>query len=378
MLKILHTADWHVGRAFGQFDPEVSRKLARDRVSVIERIMGLAEQYGVDAVLCAGDLFDSPDPGEQWWGAVADIFRSRKHWTKPVVLLPGNHDPLMAGSIYHDQHPFRRSLPEWVHVVDRDDFSLELTAGAIVYAAPCRSTAGDRDLALSLPPRADDDARIRIGLVHGSTFDMAGYTTNFPVSKDAPMRQGLDYLAIGDTHGFREIEGSSSIPIVYPSAPEPTKFGESDAGYVAIVSFRRHGLRPSVRRERVARWTWREITVQSMVELRTLVSENLATSVVKVSLDMAVSLDEDEEVERLVCALRGTDAMSARAGAVVCDRSRLRIVATASDSLSGDLPRAVLDTAAQLQQEIAAADGDQRHRAERALVILKRLLREVL
>jgi DNA repair exonuclease SbcCD nuclease subunit len=72
MLKILHTADWHVGRLFDrQFDAEVAAKLARERLCVIDRILGLAHQYDVDAVLCAGDLFDSPNPGDAWWRELA-------------------------------------------------------------------------------------------------------------------------------------------------------------------------------------------------------------------------------------------------------------------------------------------------------------------
>src|SRR5207302_257632 len=110
MLKILHTADWHVGRSFGQFEPDDARKLARDRLSVIDRILGLADQYDVDAVLCAGDLFDSPCPEEDWWVSLAASFRRQKTWKRPVVLLPGNHDPLMENSVYHESHRFRRDL----------------------------------------------------------------------------------------------------------------------------------------------------------------------------------------------------------------------------------------------------------------------------
>ena len=152
MLKILHTADWHVGRSFiKQFRPDDARKLAQDRLCVVEEILGRANQYGVDAVLCAGDLFDSPDPGEVWWRGLAAKFRRWKTWTRPVVLLPGNHDPLTLDSVYSKSHPFRRELPQWVHIVDRDDFQLELSHDAVVYAAPCRSKAGDKDLAMSLP-----------------------------------------------------------------------------------------------------------------------------------------------------------------------------------------------------------------------------------
>jgi DNA repair exonuclease SbcCD nuclease subunit len=142
VLKLLHTADWHVGRSFGQFEPVEARKLDRDRLSVIDRILGLADQYDVHAVLCAGDLFDRPDSDEPWWRGLADSFTRRRTWTRPVVLLPGNHDPLTSESVYSGHHPFRRSLPEWVQVADRENFQLELPHDAVVYAAPCQSTAG--------------------------------------------------------------------------------------------------------------------------------------------------------------------------------------------------------------------------------------------
>ena len=62
MLKLLHTADLHLGCEFGQLPPDDRRKLARARLAVVEPILALAEQYDVDAVLLAGDIFDTPEP----------------------------------------------------------------------------------------------------------------------------------------------------------------------------------------------------------------------------------------------------------------------------------------------------------------------------
>ena len=62
VLKLLHTADWHLGRRFPRFGIEAGKTLSRARRDVLERIFLEAERNQVDAVLCAGDLFDTPQP----------------------------------------------------------------------------------------------------------------------------------------------------------------------------------------------------------------------------------------------------------------------------------------------------------------------------
>lgn len=371
MLTILHTADLHLGHVSGQLEPEAARKLARARLTVVETILGLADQYDVRAVLCAGDLFDTPSPDPDWWRGLLASFTKRTAWSRPVLLLPGNHDPLIRDSVYDRAHPFRRGLPPWVHVVDRDNFELALGADAVVYSSPCRSTAGADDLALALPRRADGDERIRIGLVHGSTFDLPDYQTNFPISREAPGRCGLDYLAVGDTHSFREIPEGAVAPIVYPSAPEPTNFKESDTGQVAIVTFRRRGLPPRIRKERVARWTWRDENVDTLAGLRKLASEDLTTTVLRVHVDMTVSMSEKEEVDALLESLRGTLAAHGRAGALVADCKNLREVSVEALDLDG-APETIREVAQALQARAVSCD-----KARRALVILHRLLKQV-
>jgi DNA repair exonuclease SbcCD nuclease subunit len=379
LLKILHTADWHLGRSFGIFDPDDAQKLARDRLSVIDRILGVADQRNVDAVLCAGDLFDNEHPDKDWWDGLAEAFKrfgGRKNWTRKVILLPGNHDPLTKDSVYCKSHPFRKVLPDWVHVVDRPDFEIDLPQDAVVYAQPCTCKAGDKDLAMSLPDRAPDDHRVRIGLVHGSTFDQHQERggANFPVSLEAPQVHGLDYLAIGDTHSYHEF---TETPIVYPGTPEPTSFNEHDPGYVAVVWFKRHGARPQVQKERVARWTWRDEAVHSMPELNALVAGDLYSTVLRLRLDLTVSLSEVHELDRIVSSLKGTTATNARAGAFVCDRSNLRLDVERGISLAPDDPQALCEAAERLRMDASASDEATADEARQALVILQRILHEV-
>ena len=54
MLTILHTADLHLGHVSRQLDAETAKRLARARLGAVDTILGLAQQYDVGAILCAG------------------------------------------------------------------------------------------------------------------------------------------------------------------------------------------------------------------------------------------------------------------------------------------------------------------------------------
>lgn len=142
---------------------------------------------------------------------------------------------------------------------------------------------------------------------------------NFPVARGSAAARGLDYLAIGDTHGFREVEPDAPAPTVYPGAPEATNFGERDTGNVAIAFFpldrRRRAI---VRSEAVGSWAWRDVTCHSMPELRALAAEpNLRKTVLRLRLDVAVPMAEYDEAERLVGELGGSMAATPRVGVLL-------------------------------------------------------------
>ena len=99
-------------------------------MEVVDRILDVGRRNGVNAVLCAGDLFDDPTPVEDFWEGLARRLRDHPGPHVPVFLVPGNHDPLTTESVWAPTHPFRSRLPNWVHVVDRDEFSFELTPDA--------------------------------------------------------------------------------------------------------------------------------------------------------------------------------------------------------------------------------------------------------
>jgi len=331
--RLLHTADWHLGKPFPSFDEEAQKKLRHARLDVINEIFAAATRSLVDAVICAGDLFDNPDPGHTWWRALLEILAKQPANFPPVFFLPGNHDPLLAESVWAPGHAFRMNLPPFVRVVDREDFSEEIKPGLVVYAVPCMSKAGAGDPVEKIPPRAAGDESVRVGLVHGQTFDLPNCEMNFPIRADGARVRGLDYLAIGDTHGYRIVQDNP--PVVYPGAPEPTSFDEVDPGHVVLVCLSRTRGRPLLRKLPVARWRWREETIRDLPALRALATEDLRFTVLRLAFDLDIDLRERDEVQQILDDLGGTDAKRARAGVIDVDVAGIRLRIT---SLAGAFP----------------------------------------
>jgi DNA repair exonuclease SbcCD nuclease subunit len=229
---------------------------------------------------------------------------------------------------------------------------------------------------MALPARAPGDERLRIGCVHGCTVDVEGYQTNFPISRDAGLERGFDYLAIGDTHSFRDVTASSPVPTVYPGSPESTNFDEPGAGRVALVALFRRGRRPRVDPEPVAFWHWLDVRCRDLNELRrVLTMADLDRHVLRLHLDMVVSLSEETEVERILRDLEGTDATHGRAGVLLVDRTNLQLEIGSGDAFPEDLPPVLRDTVARLDQLIAnAACEEEKSKATRALSHLYKLL----
>lgn len=372
-LKILHTADWHLGRRFPSFTEEDEKKLTRARIEAVDRVFGVAENYAVDAVLCAGDLFDDPSPDVSWWQGLLKLFERRKWSNRPVFLLPGNHDPLQPNSVWSPDHGFRRGLPSWVQVIDRDNYEFQITDEAVLYAAPCRSQAGSDDLASRLPQRSAGDQRIRIGLVHGQTFDIAGHQTNFPIRLTAAKERGLNYLAIGDTHAFRELP-PKECPTVYPSTPEATNFGEQDTGLVAVVFFPRQGRPPIVQKQSVSLWHWREEECKSREQLEAISKEDLKNAVVRLTLSMRVSLPDLEKVEAILEELKGNEAAHGKIGIFQIDRAGLTLDTSDPGAFPQDLPDVLKSVVAKLQAQATEENGTI---AKRALYHLYRAVKEL-
>ena len=86
-MRILHTSDWH----FGMSAKMIS--LHDDQKQFLEQLYDIIEEKNVDAVICAGDIYDSSVSNAEaislYDEAVAKICIELK---KPLIVIAGNHD----------------------------------------------------------------------------------------------------------------------------------------------------------------------------------------------------------------------------------------------------------------------------------------------
>ena len=85
-MRLLHTSDWHVGKAIRR------NSRADEHQAVIDEIVGLVGEHSVDLVVLAGDLFDTASPAAE---AEAMVYRGLLDMARAgaqVAVIAGNHD----------------------------------------------------------------------------------------------------------------------------------------------------------------------------------------------------------------------------------------------------------------------------------------------
>jgi exonuclease SbcD len=107
-MRLLHTADWHVGRTIR------GRARTEEFAAALDEVVGVARQEAVDAVLVAGDLYDHRSPTPEAEALVVEALVRLHEAGIQVVAVPGNHDsPLRLEALV----PLLRRVG--VHVVPR-------------------------------------------------------------------------------------------------------------------------------------------------------------------------------------------------------------------------------------------------------------------
>lgn len=257
-MRFLHTADWHVGKTLK------GRSRLEEQEAVLREIVSIAREHAVDAVLVAGDLYDSAAPSPDAQRLVVRTLMGLARDAQ-VVAIAGNHDNPRALDAYRPLadvagvtlvgEPRTASKGGVVTLSSRGGEAATVAvlpflsqryavrAAELVTQTPAEHTGAYdqqlRDILGSLTEGFRDDA-VNLVMAHltviggawgggereaQSIFEYAVPATIFPVASH--------YVALGHLH--RRQRMPAPCPVHYSGAPIAVDFGEQENAPVVCV-----------------------------------------------------------------------------------------------------------------------------------------------
>ncbi|RUP05504.1 MAG: exonuclease SbcCD subunit D [Mycobacterium sp.] len=307
-MRFLHTADWQLGMTRHFLAGDAQPRYSAARRDAVAALGALATEVGAEFVVVSGDVFEHNQLAPQVIGQSLEAMRAIGI---PVYLLPGNHDPLDASSVYTGAL-FTSECPDNVVVLDRAGVH-DIRPGVQIVAAPWRSKAPTTDLVAEVLDGLAADGTTRVLVAHGGV-DMLDPDRDKPsLIRLANVEKALSdnvihYVALGDKHSLTQVGGSGRV--WYSGSPEVTNYDDVEAnpGHVLIVDIdEADPRRPvSVQARHIGRW--RFLTLRNQVDTSRCIAD------LDVNLDLMP--DKDRTVVRL--ALTGSLTVTDRAALDAC------------------------------------------------------------
>jgi DNA repair exonuclease SbcCD nuclease subunit len=376
-LRLLHTADWQIGRMVPAFEPDDAAALFEARFAAIETLAALANEHEVDAVLVAGDVLDAQTVSDK---TLRRTFLAMQAYRGPWCLLPGNHDAALAESVWSRaqrlgllQPPMLALLEPRVHTV----------AGRFaLLPAPLTQRHTQGDLTEWFDQAETPAGLLRIGLAHGCISGVLpdDLDAHNPIAAHRAASARLSYLALGDWHGTRCIDARTW----YAGTPETDRFRANDSGQALLVTIHPPAAPTgdgtadtgsvSVEVLTTGRYRWRSQDVRLAVpsDADRLIEDLLrreARDVLQLNVSGVADMHTLKRLDAAVSAAR------AQVRAMVWSATALRLEPTDDDIAALHADGFVGEVVAQLRAE--QADAALGQRARDALMILARLLDEV-
>ncbi len=307
-MRFVHTADWQLGMTRHFLAGEAQPRYSAARRDAVAGIGALAADAGAEFVVVSGDVFEDNQLAPT---VISQSLEAMRAIGIPVYLLPGNHDPLDASSVYTSAL-FTAECPDNVRVLDRPGIH-QVRPGVQIVAAPWRSKRPTTDLVADVLADLPADGVARVLVAHGGVDVLDPDPTKPSLIRlagveDALARGAIHYVALGDKHSLTDVGSTGRVR--YSGSPEVTNYDdvESDPGHVLLVDIDEadpaHPV--TVRAARVGRWRFATLNRQ--------VDDSRDIADLDMNLDLIT--DKDRTVVRL--ALIGSLTVTDRAGLDAC------------------------------------------------------------
>ena len=350
--RFIHTADWQIGKPFGNVPGDAGAALRRQRIDTVAALARLASERQVDAVLVAGDAFDSNEVEDR---TIYHLLSALAPFGGKWIFLPGNHDAALPHSVWTRLR--RLSSGENIAIAEEPSPIVLHDAAAVILPAPLKRRRESSDLTGWFDHAETPPGAVRIGLAHGSVANRlpaASEATNAIADTRAETAR-LDYLALGDWHGTVEIAPRTW----YPGTPETDRHRNNASGNVLLVEVDHAGAAPRVEVISVGAFAWRRLEVAILDGDSTVVDNALQSldaepgrAVVELVLSGFVSLAERYRLEAELTQWR------ARLHHLTVDDEALREEPTADDldALGGGFVRLAVERLGATAEDAASAD----------------------
>jgi len=231
MLKILHTADIHLGAKFSGLGNKGASQREQLRTT-FKNVIATAIDERVNIVLIAGDLFDANQQPQRNIDLVIEQFNLLESNNIPVCLIPGNHDYLDSSSIYRKVgfegkcSNLKIFADENISYKEYPEFSLT------VYGKPNLSNMSYTSPLKGLKPATS--SKFHVAMAHGSFYYIPNMREDDHVFRIEEIENsGMDYIALGHWHGMKSC--SKKPPAWYSGPPEWIP-DQRERGAVLLVS----------------------------------------------------------------------------------------------------------------------------------------------
>ncbi|WP_343709254.1 exonuclease SbcCD subunit D [Mycobacterium sp.] len=307
-MRFVHTADWQLGMTRHFLAGEAQPRYSAARRDAVAGLGRLAAEAGAEFVVVSGDVFEHNQLAP---AVISQSLEAMRAIGIPVYLLPGNHDPLDASSVYTSAL-FNAERPANVRVLDRAGVH-EVRPGLQIVAAPWRSKAPTTDLVADALEGLPADGITRVLVAHGGVDVLDPDLTRAALIRlagveDALARGAIHYVALGDKHSLTDV--GSTGRVWYSGSPEVTNYDDVEAvpGHVLIVDIdEADPQRPvTVDAPRIGRWRFSTL------------SRHVDTSRDIAALEMNLDLMPDKDRTVLRLALIGSLTVTDRAGLDGC------------------------------------------------------------
>lgn len=277
-MKILHTADWHLGKRLQEYSRLEEQKL------VLDEICQIADRENIDLVLLAGDIFDSFNPAHE---AVELLYKTlrrlSKNGTRPILAISGNHDstqfveapdPLARelGIFFYSRYDsvipcgkldsgvkILKSESGFVEIqLPQVDFPVRVILAPYANEVSLRTYLGEENReeefrkVLSskwqdLADRHCDEQGLNLFVGHFFFMKEGEKAESEPESERPILHVGgtqalftqnipsqIQYAALGHLHRY-QVVSHDSIPVVYSSSPLAYSFSEADQEKKVVI-----------------------------------------------------------------------------------------------------------------------------------------------